>query len=284
MQSASARLQAVIWSILVTTIISALGAGIWSLLITTNLGTTPALPWAVVLMAVILWLMWQYLGGRWWPRRTSAARRNYLRGRPVSRPAFLWGLAASILSLIALAGLWVVLVELVGMGGNPTIPNYSRYPHLIVILGLLMGSLVSPITEEAAFRGYAQVRLERVFPAGAAIVIASLLFMLWHGPTQGFVWSKLLFYFLVGVAFGTTAYLTDSSLPALPAHILGDLTFFFFIWPQDAARPLVWRDGTNPGFWFCLSLSLVFAVLAILAYRRLSKITGPRHLAANESG
>ena len=28
-------------------------------------------------MAVALWLMWQYLGGRWRPSRTAQARRRY---------------------------------------------------------------------------------------------------------------------------------------------------------------------------------------------------------------
>jgi hypothetical protein len=52
-------------------------------------------------------------------------------------------------------------------------------------------------------------------------------------------------YFLVGVAFGATAYLAKSIVPAFPVHIIGDLTFLMFVWPQDAARRLVWgrRSG-----------------------------------------
>src|SRR5205085_10012989 len=117
--------------------------------------------------------------------------------------------------------------------------SYSAYPRLTVILGLIMGSLVSPLTEEAAFRGYCQVMLERRFRGATAIAISSVFFALWHGPTQGFVWPKLLFYFLVGVTFGVAAYLTRSILPAIPVHIMGDLTFFFLVWPYDATRPLV---------------------------------------------
>lgn len=271
--TSSERMRAVLWVALVTAVITIVGAGIWSALITTNLRVTPAIPWAVPVMAIVLWIIWQYLGGRWWPRRTSDARRSYLRANRVSLPILGWALAASILSLVALAGLWIVLVELAGTGGNPTIPDYSRYPHLTVVLGLLMGALVSPLTEEAAFRGYAQVRLGRVFPAGATVVIASVLFAFWHGPTQGFVWSKLLFYFVVGLAFGATAQLTNSSLPAIPAHILGDLTFFFFIWPYDAARPSVWRAGPDLWFWIALLEALVFAVLAILSFRRLARFS-----------
>ncbi len=272
MRSFSTQLRAVIWSV-IASLISVFGAGIWTALITSNLNTTPALPWAIPVMAFILWLMWQYLGGKGWPRQTAEARRLYLRANRVSRSVLGWALLASILSVIALAGLWIVLVELGGAGGNPTIPDYSRYPRLIVVLGLLMGSLVSPLTEEAAFRGYAQVKLERVFPAGTAIVIASLLFMFWHGPTQGFIWSKLLFYFVVGVVFGVTACLTNSSLPAIPAHILGDLTFFFLIWPYDMTRPLVWRDGADIQFWIYVAQAVIFTTLAILAFHRLARIT-----------
>ncbi len=283
MPSPASRIQAVIWSLVISSLISLLGAGIWTLLITRNLETTPSLPWAIPIMAVILWLIWQYLDGKGWPRTTAKERHAYLRAKAVSRPLWTWGLLASLLALIALAGLWIVLVELVGAGGNPTIPDYSRYPRLTVVLGLLMGSLVSPFTEEAGFRGYAQSRLERVFPAAAAIGIASLLFALWHGPTQGFVWPKLLFYFIVGVAFGTTACLTQSVLPALPAHILGDLTFFFLIWPYDSSRPLVWRDGAGPDFWASAALAVLFGGLAILSYRRLARITRETRTAGSDS-
>jgi hypothetical protein len=46
------------------------------------------------MMALMLWVMWQYLGGRWWPRTTAEARRRNLRALPVSRRVFLWALVA----------------------------------------------------------------------------------------------------------------------------------------------------------------------------------------------
>ena len=272
MRSHPSRFMSLIWFVLLASLIAAFGTGVWTFLIGSNLATSPAIPWAVVAMAVVLWLMWQYLGGKWWPRSTSEARRSYLRANPVSREVFTWALLAGVLSLVALAGYWIVLVELAGAGGNPTIPDYSKYPLLTVVLGLVMGSLVSPITEEAAFRGYGQVILERVFPAGAAIMISAVLFALWHGPTQGFFWSKLLFYFVVGVDFGAIAYLTESTLPAIPVHILGDLTFFFLIWPYDAARPLVWKSGADLWFWVFAAQAIIFTALALLAFRRLAKV------------
>ena len=123
MSSPSNRILAVLWSVVVTTLISVFGAGVWTALITSNLATTPAIPWAVAVMASVLWLLWQYLGGRWWPRSTAGARHANLRANRVSGPVLAWALGASILALIALAGLWIVLVELTGAGGNLTIPD-----------------------------------------------------------------------------------------------------------------------------------------------------------------
>ncbi len=283
MRSLSGRILTVVLFGIIASLISAGGAGVWTALILVNLAASPAIPWAVPAMALVLWLMWEYLGGRWRPRSTSAARRSYLRANVVSRRVFAWSLLAGVLAVVALAGFWIVMVELVGVGGNPTIPDYSKYPLLTVTLGLLMGSLVSPITEEAAFRGYFQSALERQFPAAAAIVISSVLFALWHGPTQGFFWSKLLFYFLVGVAFGTTAYLANSILPVIPVHILGDLTFFFLIWPYDAARPLVSESGPDAWFWIRLAQAILFTALAIMAFRRLARVTSTRERDTGQS-
>lgn len=270
------RVRALISFVILASLIAAFGSGIWTALIISNLATNPIVPWAVPVMALVLWLMWQYLGGRWWPRSTSADRRAHLRSYAVPVRVFAWAMLAGVLSLVALAGFWIVLVELTGAGGNPTIPDYARYPVATVVLALLMGSLVSPITEEAAFRGYGQVILESAFPAAVAIALSSVLFALWHGPTQGFVWSKLLFFFVVGLSFGTIAYLTNSTLPALPVHVMGDLIFFFLIWPNDAARPLVWRDGADVWFWSSLVTAVIFAFLTILAFRQLAGTTDSR--------
>ncbi|MGO8947451.1 MAG: hypothetical protein ACLQUY_07280 [Ktedonobacterales bacterium] len=49
-------------------VLTAVVGGIWSALLTINLAMSPAIPWAVVVMALLLWLLWRYLGGAWWPR------------------------------------------------------------------------------------------------------------------------------------------------------------------------------------------------------------------------
>lgn len=271
--SLARRVSAVLWAAVLALLVAGVASVVWGGLLVANLTLSPAIPWAVVVMAVALVLLWQYLGGRWWPRGTSARRRSLLRWRTVPRTVLGWALLAGALSLAALVGLWIVLVELTHNGGNPTIPQGATTPAWTLALALVMGSFVSSLTEEFAFRGYAQVTLERAFGGVTAVALSSLFFMLYHGPTQGFAWSKLLFYFLVGVAFGTIACLTKSTLPAWPAHLAGDLTFFFLIWPYDAARRFVWREGADAAFWLYVAQAVVFTALAILAFLRLSRAT-----------
>jgi membrane protease YdiL (CAAX protease family) len=249
--------------------ITILAGGIWSVLLVTNLRSSPAVPWSVPTMALLLWLMWSYLGGKGWPRSTSDARRRYLRANRRSARTYLWSCAAGFLSVVALAGYWIVLFRLFKMPPN-ALPDMSSYPRMTVALMILMGSLVAPLMEEAGFRGYFQVALEREFRGSVAVIVSSLVFAFAHFA-HGILWPKLLVYFLVGVAFGATAYLTNSTLPAILPHMIGDLTFFTLVWPHDAARRLVSDSGTDNWFWIHVAQAIVFTVLAVLAFRRLAR-------------
>jgi membrane protease YdiL (CAAX protease family) len=276
------RIRTVVWAGFLALLISGLAGGIWSALIIGNLTTTPTIPWSVAAMALVLWLGWQYLGGRWWPRSTAAARRRDHRANPVPIRAFLWALLAGALSIVALAGYWIVAFQLVKMPGNAVTPlaspDLAAYPPLVVALGIAMGSLVSPLSEEAGFRGYCLVILERRFSAPAAIAISSVFFALGHVSVAGLWLPKLFVYFLVGVAFAAIADLTNSILPSIPVHVLGDLTFFTLVWPYDATRSVVWGNGTDAWFWIHATQAVVFTVLAILAFRRLAQVVSTRGL------
>ena len=88
------------------------------------------------------------------------------------------------------------------------------------------------------------------------------------------LWPKLVFYFLTSVTFGVMALLTDSILPGLVVHILGDLAFFTLVWPDDSARPLARDTGAYPWFWLHAAQAIAFTALACLAFARLAKVTG----------
>jgi membrane protease YdiL (CAAX protease family) len=246
------------------------GQGVWSILLVLNFTRNPnAWPWSVVAMAAVLWLMWQYLGGHWWPRNTSETRRRCLRANPVSPRLLARSFAAGIMAVVALAGLWIVLFQLVRTPAN-ALADASKYPLLTVVLVTIMSSLVSPIVEEIAFRGYLQGTLERTSPAITAVFVSSLLFMLAH-VNHGWYWTKLTVYFLAGVFFGVIAWLTDSILGSLPVHIVGDLTFFLLIWPRDSGRVLVSEGGADRWFWIHVAQAVIFSIAAAIAFLRLAR-------------
>jgi len=91
-RSLPGKIVMVAWSAVLAFLILAFGQGVWGLLLASNLRLTAAIPWAVPAMALVLWLMWEYLGGKWWPRSTSEARRHYLRANRVSAAVFAWTL------------------------------------------------------------------------------------------------------------------------------------------------------------------------------------------------
>jgi membrane protease YdiL (CAAX protease family) len=261
-----------LWCGVLAFVLTTFVSAVWSVLLVTNLQESPEIPWAVAVMALLLWIMWQYAGGRWWPGKTSDARRLYLRARRVSRRVFVWALVAGALSLVALTGVWIVLFQTGLMRGN-ALPAYSRYPMLTVAPVLVMASLVGAFVEEAGFRGYVQVMLEREFSAPVAIAIAVLAIAPGHGLTQGFAWPTLLFYFLVDAMLGVIAYLCKSVWPGVVVHAVGLLVFFTLVWPFDSKRLLGGQSVTDIWFWIHVAQAASCSVLATMALRRLARLT-----------
>ncbi len=272
MRSLTHQISAVFWAALLALALTMLSGGIWSALLVANLRTSPTMPWSVALMAVVLGLMWKYLGGSWWPRSTSETRRRCLRARRVPGPVFAWAIVAGGLSIISLCGLWIVLLQLVKVQGNP-LPDFSQYPILTVVLVIGMASLVASTAEEAGFRGYLQSNLESRVGGPRAILLTALVMEPGHGLTQGFAWPTMFFYLLVDVMFGTAAYLTNSILPSLVIHAVGLVVFFSLIWPNDPARRLIESSGADPWFLIHVAQTIIFGVLAIVAFHQLARVT-----------
>jgi membrane protease YdiL (CAAX protease family) len=272
MRSLARQIPTVFWAALLALALTVLAGGVWSALVVANLQTSPTIPWSVAVMALLLWLMWQYLGGSWWPQSTSETRRRCLRARPVARPVFAWALVAGGLSIISLTGLWIVLLQLVKVHGNP-LPDFSEYPMVTVVLVIGMASLVASTAEEAGFRGYLQGLLEQRVRGPLAILITALVMEPGHGLTQRFAWPTMLFYLLVDVMLGTVAYLTNSILPSVVIHALGLVVFFSLIWRNDPARQLIESSGADPWFWLHVAQTIIFGVLAILGFNQLARVT-----------
>jgi hypothetical protein len=141
-----------------------------------------------------------------------------------------------------------------------------------------MGSLVSPLLEQAGIWGYAQAILEREFRGVTAVLITSVLFAVGPHPPMGSpLWPKVLFYFLTGATFGSIVYLTRSILPGLVVHVVSILTFFTLVWPYDSERRLIGEGGTDAWFWGYVVQAAFGGALAMLAFGRLAQAAGSRH-------
>jgi membrane protease YdiL (CAAX protease family) len=272
MTSSKSALKAFGLAALISVAITAYGQGLWGPLVIANIRLSPQIPWAAPTMAVLLSGLLLYLSGRGWPAGTSAARRRLLRWNRVPWPTFFLALGAGVLALGAFGGVWIAASDLVHIPPGIT-PRMTGVPLPTAISFLVMGSLAAPLSEEAAFRGYAMGLLEQGWRnAPAAIVGSSLLFAAVHF-LQGIDPVKLSLYFAAGVIFATVAYLTNSLYAAMVTHSAGDVLGFLVLWPHDArAHPMGFAD---PLFVPALVAIAVFAPLALIAFARLAKVGAP---------
>jgi len=249
--------------------------GVWSALIVANLRTVPSVPWAVLVMAVLMGIGAQYLRGACGPRASAASRRQSLRATVVSRETFAWAWLAGALSMIALVGVWILLASFIRMPGS-ALPDLSAYPRLTVVLAVGMGALLSPLCEQAGLWGYGQGALERRWSRVTAVLMASLVFaLLPHPPANMPFLARVAFFFLAGLIFSTMTGLTNSILPAIPVHVIGLLVFFVLVWPLDPERRLVQATGTDAWFWIHVGQVIVCAALARWAFNRLAAVNAP---------
>jgi hypothetical protein len=266
----SKRALAAVLAAIVALTIAILPQGIWSALITANLRTTPMLPWAVIVMAGLLTLYWKYLGGSFPPRRTSETRRRHLRVNRVSLPVFAWAVLGGSFAVVSLTGLWILLAQIIRMPGN-VLPPMGNLSWPIVALAVGMGALISPICEQAGIWGYGRTMLRREFTAPTAVALSALIFAVApHPPFHVPLLPKIAFFFLTGLTFAVLAELTNSILPGLTVHILGLLSFFTLIWPNDPARRLVKDGGADIWFYGHVAQVIVFALLAIVVFFRVA--------------
>src|SRR5262245_14550089 len=96
------RLPVVLRAIVAGLLVLTVGQIPFELMNSANLRRLPAIPWGAAGTAVWLWLYWRWLGGRGWPRSSSATRRTALRAGKLSPRAWRWSLIASGIATLAL--------------------------------------------------------------------------------------------------------------------------------------------------------------------------------------
>jgi membrane protease YdiL (CAAX protease family) len=106
--------------------------------------------------------------------------------------------------------------------GPPASFDPASLPAEAQVVAVAMTALVAAVVEEAAYRGYLQTCLERLWGPSVAIVAIASLFTLAHLPAA---WSHRLLLgsiFVAGMLFGSVAAIFGSIRPCILLHALVD--------------------------------------------------------------
>jgi membrane protease YdiL (CAAX protease family) len=218
-------------------------------------------------MGVILFFYWHLLSA-------TPARRAGLRANPITPLQWSWALIAFGFGFTAINATKVVLNTWLDLPVSAP-PEIGKVPLASVVAYVFMLSLVAAVTEEAGFRGFMQGPLERSHGPFVAILIGGVIF--WIGHILQFAGAYRLFllsiwYFLAASALmGAIAWLTNSILPSLAAHAIGDFLFTLLtLWAFAHGFNL---EKTSPGstpFHLAILIAVIAVALALWAFRRLA--------------
>ena len=259
-------------------VVAAAGTVPWALLVRLNLDHLPSVPWSIIPAAIYLWFFWKYVKGAGWPSSTSYSRKNLLRANPLSSD--VWGAAilAGILGLISLVLFSGVLNRIVKLP-QQDISELSHIPSTTVLFMVLMGSAVAGVVEESAFRGFMQKPIEQRHGPWVAILVTGILFGLLHYSHPETTLALMPFYFFVATIYGMLAWLTNSILPGMILHAIGDvfsglnlLTTGQSEWQTDKIpQLLIWETGADTSFWLLFVALIIAGAITIWAYMMLQK-------------
>jgi membrane protease YdiL (CAAX protease family) len=248
----------------------------WGLLAAANLKFVPSVPWAVPVMALYLWILWRSV-----PRASLRANR-------LSDDVWAAALVAGTLGLWAVVLLLGVLNRMVRLPAQRT-DDLSHVPIVTVIVMLAMSAVVAGVVEETSFRGYMQGPIERRHGPVVAILVTGTVFGFAHFTHPEVTLILMPYYLAVAAVYGTLAYLTNSTLPSMVLHAVGNVFGFVDLlargraeWQTAASpEPLVWETGTDASFWIGVAMALIVAAAAVWAYGALARVARPEQQLAN---
>lgn len=269
---------------MVTTVLAASGITIlvlltgsvpWAVLGNLNQRIGVLAPWALIPMALYLWAYFGLIGGRWMTKGADIRRTN-LRANHLPGGIWLAALPAGLLGIGAILALLVVVSRLVHLPAGSPIATPVGMPVATMLALLVMQSVVAGVTEESAFRGYMQSIVGRRFGVAVAIIASGVLFGLLHFPNHpGDVLLMLPYYVAVSAMYGGLTWATDSILPALVLHSVGDIVVLTRWWATGrpewqlsaAVPPLVWDGGADASFWVAVLVAAALGGAAAWSYR-----------------
>ena len=194
-------------------------------------------PISLIVISAYLFLYWKFFSGSWGPKKTAEIRKKYFRAGSLSPKLWKWSLLLAILfvlvfqsSLVVIFRLFQFPADLFNQGfGFEALPLWTAWA--IIILAALSAAL----TEEVGFRGYAQVALEEHYRPFPAIIIITVMFVLFH-LNQAWALPALLQLFAAGLFASAFAYASGSILPGIISHFIIDIVNFSYWWSDIAGK------------------------------------------------
>ena len=261
------RLPVVVRAVVFGAVAATAGTVPWAALAAANLQFFTIVPWSVPVMAVYLAVLWRY------------APRTNRRANQLSDEVWAAALFAGILGLWAVVLLQSVMSRMVRLPAQQT-GDLSRVPVLTLIVMLIMSAIIAGVVEETSFRGYMQGPIERRHGPVAAILATGSLFGFAHVSHPEVTVILMPYYIAVAAVYGGLAYLTNSTLPGMLLHAVGNVFVFIQLLATGRAEwqaapkpePLIRETGADATFWITVGAATVVAAAAVGAYASLAGI------------
>jgi membrane protease YdiL (CAAX protease family) len=242
----------------------------WSALAVLNLRLSPRLPWAIPAGFAYICAAAAYLNGSGWPKSSSAARRRWFRVQPPELAEMNWALLAGF---AAVTSLWMLFATSGNLMAQSPKAVQADLPVVVLLGATIISAAVAAVAEEGGLRGFMQAPLERLLGPAPAIAITSSFFVLIHlSHGMAALARNGPYYFAAGCIYGLLAYLTQSILPSLILHFLGDILVFAL--QTSLVRITSPREaGTRA---FLAAFALLLACASVAAFFKLARLTSSR--------
>ncbi len=226
------RMPVLVRAILMTTLVGIVGAnGISVFLIALPL------PFSMIAMLGYLFLFWKFFSGSWGPKKTAESRKKYFRAGSLSPTLWKWSLLVSGLFVVVFQSSLVVTFRLIQFPANRFAQGFGfdSVPLWMAWVVILIAALSAGLTEEAGFRGYGLVPLQKRYGPLLANIIISVMFVVFH-LNQAWALPLLLQLFVGSLLFGAFTYASGSLLPGIIAHTVLDIVNFSYWWSDIAGK------------------------------------------------
>jgi len=237
--------------------------------------------WVVIPMTVILWVYCKYYSGSWGSKQTAKSRRTWFRPVNLSAHGWKYGIAAAILFVVIVQASFVLTFRVIKFPAAQFTADYKaldNFPLWAAFVILIMSSIVAGICEEAGFRGYMQVPLEKKYGPVIAITVTSLCFTAIH---LGHTWALpiLPHIFFASVLLGVIAWRSGSLIPGIIGHSILDI-FDYSVWWTNITggfkhQPIS-KTGVDFHFIVWVAIFSVSIYLFFLVIRKLNKRESPQ--------